>query len=305
MESSQPLVSVLMTAFNREKYIREAIDSVLSSSYKNFELIIVDDRSSDDTLAIAREYAARDGRIKVFQNEVNLGDYPNRNKAASYASGKYLKYVDSDDLIYPHSLELLVSSMEAFPDAALGIVSVYAQEEKPFPFALEPGESYRQHFFVEKRVLDIGPGGLIFRTDRFREVGGFTGKRYIGDIEINLRLAAKWPIVRITSALVYWRRHEGQEFAAGHNLSGYLELMLPLYKEELGKPECPLSEEDRQKVIQYYRKISASGVLSLAVKQRQWGRAVKLYRQLELSPADLLNAVFNRKKTLTDGQAHG
>src|SRR5271156_3108445 len=104
-----------MTAYNREKYIAQAIDSILESTYKNFELIIVDDCSKDKTVEIAKGYAQKDSRVKVFINEKNLGDYPNRNKAASYANGKYLKYVDSDDVVYPTGLEVFVNSMEQFP----------------------------------------------------------------------------------------------------------------------------------------------------------------------------------------------
>src|SRR4051812_47750099 len=92
-----PLVSVLMTSYNREKYIAQAIESVIASTYSNLELIIVDDCSKDSTVSIARSYAENDKRVKVYVNEKNLGDYPNRNKAASYATGKYLKYVDADD----------------------------------------------------------------------------------------------------------------------------------------------------------------------------------------------------------------
>ncbi|MEJ0081053.1 MAG: glycosyltransferase family A protein [Puia sp.] len=93
-----------MTCYNREKYIGEAIESVLASSYSNLELIIVDDHSSDDTVNIGRAYAEKDNRVNVYLNEKNLGDYPNRNKAASYARGEFLKYVDSDDYIYPWGL---------------------------------------------------------------------------------------------------------------------------------------------------------------------------------------------------------
>src|SRR5690348_3619706 len=76
--STSPIVSVLMTAYNREKYISQAIESVLRSSLTNFELIIVDDVSKDRTVEIARNYAAKDNRVLVFVNEKNLGDYGNR-----------------------------------------------------------------------------------------------------------------------------------------------------------------------------------------------------------------------------------
>ncbi|RZK18039.1 MAG: glycosyltransferase family 2 protein, partial [Flavobacterium sp.] len=72
-----PLVSVLMTTYNREKFITESIESVLFSSYTNFELIIVDDASTDQTAIIAQRYAAKDNRVRLIVNESNIGDYPN------------------------------------------------------------------------------------------------------------------------------------------------------------------------------------------------------------------------------------
>ena len=81
-KDSLPLVSVLMTSYNREKYITEAMESVLNSTYANFELIIVDDGSTDKTVAIANEYEKKDKRVKVHTNEKNLGQFQNRNKAA-------------------------------------------------------------------------------------------------------------------------------------------------------------------------------------------------------------------------------
>lgn len=146
MSQEQPLVSVLMTAYNREKYIAAAIESVLASTYSNFELIITDDQSKDHTAEIAKRYAEKDKRIKVFINEQNLGDYPNRNKAASYAQGKYLKYVDADDAIYPWGLQLLVQMMEQFPEAGWGLCSLEQDVQRPFPFQLSPIEAYRYHY---------------------------------------------------------------------------------------------------------------------------------------------------------------
>ena len=101
-----------MTSYNRSALIGEAVESVLDSGYSSFELIIVDDASTDDTVAIAQAYACKDDRIKVFVNEINIGDYLNRNKAASYATGKYLKYVDSDDKLLKGGLQYCVACME-------------------------------------------------------------------------------------------------------------------------------------------------------------------------------------------------
>ncbi len=298
MITDQPLVSVLMTAYNREKYIAEAIDSVLASTYTNWELIVVDDGSSDNTVSIARSYANLDSRVHVIQNEKNLGDYPNRNKAAGYAKGKYIKYVDSDDMIYSASLSVFVEAMEKFPQAAVGIMSKDEKEKKMTPVQLQPVEAYRCHFF-QKGILDTGPSGLIFRTDRFREIGGFSGKRYIGDTEINLRLAAGWPVVRIEPGLVFWRQHEGQEIVAGSGSTGYLELELPMIREELNKKECPLSSEEKAPILKYYRTLSARQILKLALANQKPALAVSLYKKLSLNGSDLINAVFRSGLHLT------
>ena len=94
-----PLVSVLMTAYNREAFIADAIASVLAQKFADFELVVVDDASRDRTVEIANDLAARDRRIRVYVNERNLGAYPNRNYAATLARGSLIKYHDSDDLI--------------------------------------------------------------------------------------------------------------------------------------------------------------------------------------------------------------
>ena len=129
-----PKISILTTVYNREKYLVACMDSVLASSYQDWELIIVDDVSTDTSLAIAKSYEKKDARIKVYVNDKNLGDYPNRNKAASYAKGKYIKYLDADDLIYPRGLEVMVHAMEQFPEAGLGISQKVVEDEKPYPF---------------------------------------------------------------------------------------------------------------------------------------------------------------------------
>ena len=85
---SGPLVSILTTSYNREKYIAECIESVLASAFRDYEYIVVEDCSTDRSYEIALEYAKKDARIRVYRNEKNLGDYPNRNRAASYATGK-------------------------------------------------------------------------------------------------------------------------------------------------------------------------------------------------------------------------
>jgi glycosyltransferase involved in cell wall biosynthesis len=204
-----PLVSVLMTAYNRESYIGEAIASVVASDFDDWELIIVDDCSSDRTLLIAREWAARDPRIRVYQNPRNLGDYPNRNQAASYARGEFLKYLDSDDLIYPHGLRVMLACILAFPDAGLALASV-ADDVRPCPIRLTPVEAYEEHYF-KRDLMGRAPGSCIIRRAVFEAVGRFSGERFVGDYKLWLKISATFPVVKMPRDLVWDRTHGAQE----------------------------------------------------------------------------------------------
>lgn len=205
-----PLVSVLMTAYNREKYIGQAIESVLASTFKDFELIIVDDVSRDKTVEIANSFARKDKRVKVFVNDNNLGDYPNRNKAASYAAGKYLKYVDADDYIYPWGLELLVEMMERFPEAGWGLCSLDQSAERPFPFQLSPKEAYLYNY-KGSGLFHKAPLSSIINKNAFDAVGGFNPIRMAGDFDMWNRLAQRFPVVLMPHGIVWYREHSEQE----------------------------------------------------------------------------------------------
>jgi glycosyltransferase involved in cell wall biosynthesis len=233
-----PFVSVLMTSFNREKYISEAIESVLASTFKDFELIVVDDCSTDNTVEIARKYEATDSRVKVYVNEKNLGDYPNRNKAASYASGKYIKYVDSDDIMYSHCLTVMVNAMEQFPEAGLGL-SAIGENEYPYPKLIGMKEAYLEHFGSYGH-FDRAPGSSIIKKKIFDEVGGFSGKRMIGDNELWFTIARYYPLVKLPRDLVWDRKHDSQESQSDY-ANSYVKLRKGVLKEALSHIDCPLN----------------------------------------------------------------
>lgn len=205
-----PVVSVLMTVYNRAKYIAAAIESVLASTWSDFELIVVDDGSNDGSIEIAKEYAKKDKRIVFFLNEKNLGDYPNRNKAASHASGKYLKYIDADDYIYPWGLELLVRMMEEFPEAGWGLCSLAQDINRPFPFVLNSGDTFRYNYFGPG-LFHKAPLSSIIRADAFRSVGGFSGKKHLGDFELWHLLALHEKVVLMPGPMVWHRTHDEQQ----------------------------------------------------------------------------------------------
>jgi glycosyltransferase involved in cell wall biosynthesis len=280
-----------MTAYNRQAYIAEAIESVLASSYANFELIIVDDQSTDDTVQIAREFSAKDSRVKVYVNECNLGDYLNRNKAASYASGKYLKYIDSDDLIYSHGLQVMVEAMEKFPQAGLGLPYQKIEDTQPYPYLVDSGTAYRQFFFNEDFLLS-GPTGAIIRRDLFEEVGRFSGKRFVGDTELWLTLAARRPVVKFQPALFWWRQHEFQEYRNGQSVDGYYILSYLMLKEVLADINCPMNEQDRKRAMARLTKKQSRLVLHIMLKKADIRGGFRIMEKCSLSFFDVIRNSF-------------
>lgn len=265
-KSQQPLVSVLMTTYNREKYLGAAIESVMASTYQNWELLVVDDRSKDRSVEIAQSYAAKDPRVKVILNEKNLGDYPNRNKAASLAKGKYLKYVDADDMIYPVGLEILVTGMERFPEAGWGLSSLPQDANRLYPFLLTGREAYLRHYFQEK-LFHKAPLSAIMRKDAFEKVGGFSGKRYLGDFEMWHVMANHFPVVLMSQGVVWYRVHEEQEMQNNRTDFTIPFKYLKCSEEMLNHPDCPLSKDEKEKALNQIKWNQARYILGVGKNQ--------------------------------------
>ncbi len=109
---NEPLISVALCTYNGEKYLAEQLDSIIGQSYKNIEVVIVDDASTDKTVEIINSYAKNDSRIKCHKNEFNLGFNKNFEKAITLTSGDYIAISDQDDIWLPDKLQLLVKHIK-------------------------------------------------------------------------------------------------------------------------------------------------------------------------------------------------
>ena len=114
-----PEISLIMSVYNGEDYLNEAIDSVLNQTFKEFELIIINDCSTDKTPEILKSFEEKDERVKVHTNEVNLRLPSSLNKAISFAKGKYIARMDADDICLPERLEKQYKFMEKNQNVAL------------------------------------------------------------------------------------------------------------------------------------------------------------------------------------------
>jgi len=282
------LVSVIVTVYNRAEFLSATLDSILASHFQDFEVVVVDDCSKDGSAEIAQAYANRDDRIEVHLNAKNLGDYANRNRAASLAQGRYIKYVDSDDLIYPHSLAIMVESMEQHPDAALGLAHSMPEDEVPYPWLLTPEQAYRKQF-LGRGCLSCGPSGAIIRREAFEAVGGFRPEwGVLSDMDLWHRLATRWPTLLLPPGLVWWRRHAGQEFSGNNADLVYLQRGYELATQALSDPTCPLPGAERNTALLRARQHFSRRLLSLAIRQNRRRAAFQLYRDSDLRLSDLL-----------------
>lgn len=122
---SLPLVSVLMPVFNGEKYLRDAVESILAQTYRPFELIVVDDGSKDHSLNILKEYQAVDNRIQICCHPNNMGVVAALNTGIEHTRGEYVARMDADDISLPKRLEKQVSFLEAHPE--IGLVGSFGE----------------------------------------------------------------------------------------------------------------------------------------------------------------------------------
>jgi hypothetical protein len=312
----RPLVSVLTTVYNRETYLATAIESVLAQSMEDFELLIVDDGSTDRSVEIARRYE-RDPRLKVYVNGKNLGDYPNRNRAASLATGKYLKYVDSDDAIYPHCLEVMTHMMERHPQAGF-LLCAWSTQDPYYPFELSPLEAYRRCFVHGERMSN-SPLTTMYRRSAFESLGRYDAVNWplSADWDMVLRIARDYAVVLAPTGLAFYRVHGGQVVSTQTTITkNFTTEGMSISLKALRHPHCPLPVNEKQWALGRLLRgvVIYTGVLvakrgqiqaalhflkHLAIRPKEWGCMFEVCRPMVLRPllpAELDWADYPRSK---------
>lgn len=214
-----PKVSVAICCYNSERYLDETIQSVFAQSYRDWELVIVNDGSTDRTDEIVKSYIRYDWPIRYHQ-QANKGFGAARNQCIEMASGKYVALIDHDDLCLPHRLECQVDVAEQYPHAAL-----HFSNTEHF---LDDGTIVRRQFdSFNPCSLDLSAGraadallthgcfidteSVFFRREIAASVGGFhPGYRYMADYDFFLRVGQRYAIRGDYRILAKWRIHQEQ-----------------------------------------------------------------------------------------------
>jgi hypothetical protein len=282
MIASRPVISVLLTAYNRAPFIRASIESVLQQSFTDFELLIVDDCSTDGTCDIAREYEC-DSRVRVIRNERNLGQFPNRNRAAELASADLLKFHDSDDVMYPHCLQVMVTMMLAEPRAGFGLSLGAAWPGGPCPMLLTPRMAYQREYFGEG-MFGSGPAGAVFRNDVFRRLGGFEDVGVASDTRFWMRACTTEHVLLLPADLFWYRLHPGQEFQSEHAQHDYAKCA-GWYWQALDARECPLTAHERERAKRN-RAFHLAKRTAQDVRRGRWKFALERLRHSNMTVGD-------------------
>ena len=243
----KPPVSVCIPTFNGAKYLKECLDSVLAQTFTDFEVLVVDDHSSDETLSIAQEYATYDHRIRVIQNEHNLGLVGNWNRCVELAQGEWVKFVFQDDLIAPLCLERMVAASK--PGSAI----IFCRRD----FIFEPGTSAatRQYYlnhvssqplfpnlteisasdYCKATLEHIGtniigePTVVLLHRSVFYRFGTFNPQLImICDVEFWARVAVHTGVIFVPETLATFRVHSRSSTAKSHASRKYRLVVLDL-----------------------------------------------------------------------------
>lgn len=205
--TSNPLVSVVLAAYNAEQYIQQAVDSILQQTYPDFELIVIDDASTDTTPEILSTCA--DPRIKILRNEKNLGPYGAANRGISMARGEILARHDADDVSMPERFAHQVAAFQANPNLVL-VGSSYLiidREGKTLDLTLLPDTNEKLQKRLEHGNIFI-QGATMFRRTAFEKVGGYREYFPVSqDYDLFLRLAEVGEINNLPDALYKFRFH--------------------------------------------------------------------------------------------------
>jgi len=208
---STPLISVLLPLFNGEKYVFETIKSILNQTYNNFELIIINDGSNDNSLNEINKF--NDNRIRLI-NQQNQGLAKSLNIAASLSKGKYLARIDQDDICLPNRFQIQINYLENNKNiSVLGGASIYINEQGEDlgrGFTTTWPLSIRRTLLKQKGCLLSHPT-VMMRKDDFDDVGGYSESVYKNSADYFLWICfvkKKYKIANLSDVLIKYRLHE-------------------------------------------------------------------------------------------------
>ena len=226
-----PKVSVVMPVYNGERFLRQAVDSILQQDFEDLEFIIVDDGSKDRTWDILQEYARHDPRVILLRNDTNSGVLATRNRGLAAAQGEYLAVQDADDISLPQRFSLQVAYLDQHPQVSATGGPAQRIDEHGRVLSLwtvpQGHENIRAHLLFTSPIAHTT---MMARLALVRQVGGYQYKYGVEDYDLWWRLSAVGRIETLPDVLAQYRSsgHDQRitEAGASGQLQGSVELSL-------------------------------------------------------------------------------
>jgi len=250
-----PKVSVCIPTYNYGRFIGDAIESVLAQTFDDFELVVVDNCSTDDTREIVERYAARDVRIVYYINDTNLGMVGNWNRCLELARGMYVKILCADDVLLPECLERSVRALDEFPGAALVsgarlVVDRQLNALKTYSYSdcyeCVPGTQLIKRCLFSWNVIGE-PTAVLFRKNL--SARGFN-KSYMqqADVEMWFHLLEQGDFVYVPELFCKFRHHEEQTSAHNEKLLISIDDLFLIYRDYVNKKYIDAGFVEKQKL---------------------------------------------------------
>lgn len=251
MENESVAVTVIMPVYNCEKYIKEAIDSVLNQTYRNFEFLIINDGSNDSTENIILQYD--DKRIRYIKNDRNIGLIETLNRGLELVCSKYIVRMDADDICHPKRLYYQVRYMDKHPDiAVLGTRAIHFSDSK----VLKKTKSITKSQIIKSRLLFtcalVHPSVII--RNNIIKIGDYkynSNHTSVEDFGLWQRISFSFPIANLKKILLYYRiNDDGISSNAKKNLSEWDQSHKKIYAQSFDYLGINYSDE----ILNVYRK---------------------------------------------------
>lgn len=208
--SGSPIITVLMSVYNGQKYLVDAVNSILNQTFTHFEFLIIDDGSTDKTWQILQEYATRDPRIVLIQNDYNLGLAKSLNKGLAMAKGEYIARMDADDISLPNRLGAQASFLDTHPD--VGVVGAFVQMNDEDGRCMEVWRFPTMHGPLVWALCFTTPlvhPSVLFRKKIVEHIGGYNERLLANqDRDLWQRLSASTHFANIPTVYLLYKWHK-------------------------------------------------------------------------------------------------
>ena len=198
------MISIVLPTYNRTKYLRQSIESVLAQTFQDWELIVVDDHSSDNTYGIVKEYTDNDKRVRYYRNEKHLMLPASLNRGFSLAKGEYLTWTSDDNLYKPEALSKL---LQGFDSDKIGLV--FSKMDFINAKGRIIGQPRTIKSMEELHYRNIVLASFLYTREAYEKVGEYdTSKVLVEDFDYWIRLARHFSLSYVDESLYYYRVHE-------------------------------------------------------------------------------------------------